>query len=45
MPMPQTSLAHELYKTMVQNGMERDCNSGVMQVLEMMAGEEARVEK
>jgi len=24
---------------MVQNGMERDCNSGVMQVLEMMAGE------
>ncbi len=38
-PMPQTALAHELYKTMVQNGMERDCNSGVMQVLEMMAGE------
>ena len=44
-PMPQTSLAHELYKTMVQNGMERDDNSGVMQVLEMMAGGEARVDR
>ncbi len=43
-PMPQTSLAHELYKTMVQNGMGEDDNSGVMQVLEMMAGGEARVE-
>ena len=44
-PMPQTSLAHELYETMVQNGMGHDCNSGVMQVLEMIAGEEARVEE
>ncbi|QLG61808.1 NAD(P)-dependent oxidoreductase [Halorarum salinum] len=43
-PMPQTALAHELYKTMVQNGMGRDDNSGVMQVLEMMAGGEARVD-
>ena len=43
-PMPQTALAHELYKTMVQNGMGRDDNSGVMQVIEMMAGGEARVE-
>ena len=43
-PMPGTALAHELYKAMVQNGMGRDGNSGVMQVLEMMAGEEARVE-
>jgi 3-hydroxyisobutyrate dehydrogenase-like beta-hydroxyacid dehydrogenase len=43
-PMPQTELAHELYKTMVQNDMGRDDNSGVMQVLEMMAGTEARVE-
>lgn len=43
-PMPQTALAHELYKTMVQNGMERDDNSGVMQVLEMLAGDEARVD-
>lgn len=37
-PMPQTALAHELYKTMVQNGMGRNDNSGVMQVIEMMAG-------
>ncbi len=44
-PMPQTALAHELYKTMVQNGMGRDDNSGVMQVLEMMAGEDARVDE
>ena len=43
-PMPQTALAHELYKTMVQNDMGRDDNSGVMQVLEMMSGGEARVE-
>ncbi|WP_435178547.1 NAD(P)-dependent oxidoreductase [Halorussus sp. AFM4] len=39
-PMPQTELAHELYKTMLQNDMGRDDNSGVMQVLEMMAGKE-----
>jgi 3-hydroxyisobutyrate dehydrogenase-like beta-hydroxyacid dehydrogenase len=43
-PMPQTSLAHELYKSMVQNGMGRDDNSGVMQVLELLAGGEARVD-
>jgi hypothetical protein len=29
---------------MVQNGMGRDDNSGVMQVIEMLAGAEARVE-
>lgn len=44
-PMPQTALAHELYKTMVQNGMGRDDNSGVMQVLELMAGGPARVDE
>jgi 3-hydroxyisobutyrate dehydrogenase-like beta-hydroxyacid dehydrogenase len=44
-PMPGTALAHELYKTMVQNGMGRDDNSGVMQVLELMAGSEARVDE
>jgi 2-hydroxy-3-oxopropionate reductase len=43
-PMPQTELAHELYKAMEQNGMERDDNSGVMQVIEMLAGTEARIE-
>ncbi|MFQ3294275.1 MAG: 2-hydroxy-3-oxopropionate reductase [Halobacteriales archaeon] len=44
-PMPQTELAHELYKTMVQNGMEHDDNSGVMQVIEMLAGGPARVDE
>jgi 3-hydroxyisobutyrate dehydrogenase-like beta-hydroxyacid dehydrogenase len=43
-PMPQTELAHELYKSMVQNGMGRDDNSGVMQVIEMLAGGEARAD-
>ena len=43
-PMPQTELAHELYKSMVGNGMGRDDNSGVMQVIEMLAGSEVRVE-
>ncbi|GGM74572.1 2-hydroxy-3-oxopropionate reductase [Halarchaeum rubridurum] len=42
-PMPLTELAHELYKSMCANGMGRDDNSGVMQVIEMLAGEEARV--
>jgi len=44
-PMPQTALAHELYKTMVQNDMGRDDNSGVMQVIEMMSGGPARVDE
>jgi 3-hydroxyisobutyrate dehydrogenase-like beta-hydroxyacid dehydrogenase len=43
-PMPQTELAHELYKSMVNNGMGRDDNSGVMQVIELLAGGEARAE-
>jgi len=43
-PMPQTELAHELYKSMVGNDMGRDDNSGVMQVIEMLAGSEVRVE-
>jgi 3-hydroxyisobutyrate dehydrogenase-like beta-hydroxyacid dehydrogenase len=43
-PMPQTELAHELYKSMEENGMEFDDNSGVMQVIEMLAGTEARVD-
>ncbi|WP_435099013.1 NAD(P)-dependent oxidoreductase [Halarchaeum sp. P4] len=44
-PMPVTELAHELYKSMEENGMGRDDNSGVMQVIEMLAGTEARVEE
>ena len=41
-PLPVTGLAHELYKAMVENGLGRDGNSGVIQVLEMLAGEQAR---
>lgn len=44
-PMPQTELAHELYKSMIANGMGRDDNSGVMQVIEMLAGETARADE
>jgi 3-hydroxyisobutyrate dehydrogenase-like beta-hydroxyacid dehydrogenase len=43
-PMPQTALVHEQYKSMVEMGMGRDDNSGVMQVLEALADEEARIE-
>ncbi len=43
-PMPQTELAHELYKSMVGNDIGRDDNSGVMQVIEMLAGTEARAD-
>ncbi len=42
--MPLTELAHELYKSMEQNGMGKDDNSGVMQVIEMLAGTEARID-
>jgi 3-hydroxyisobutyrate dehydrogenase-like beta-hydroxyacid dehydrogenase len=37
-PVLLTALAHELYKTIEHNGMGRDDNSGIMQVLKMMAG-------
>lgn len=43
-PMPMTEIAHELYKSMEQNGMGRDDTAGVLQILEMLAGTEARVE-
>jgi len=43
-PMPLTELAHELYKSMEQNGMGKDDNSGVMQIIEMLAGTEARID-
>ena len=43
-PMAQTAVAHELYKTMETTGRGKDDNSGVMQVIEDLAGEEARVE-
>jgi 2-hydroxy-3-oxopropionate reductase len=44
-PMPQTELAHELYKSMEQTGRGMDDNSGVMQVIEDLAGTEARVDE
>ncbi|MFD1632939.1 NAD(P)-dependent oxidoreductase [Haloplanus ruber] len=43
-PMPQTELVHEMYKSMVETGRGKDDNSGVMQVIEDLAGVEARVE-
>lgn len=43
-PMPQTAVAHELYKAMETTGRGRDDNSGVMQVIEDLAGQEARTE-
>jgi len=43
-PMPITQVTHDMYKTMAETGMGKDDNSGVMQVVEIMAGEEVRVE-
>ncbi|WP_331234756.1 NAD(P)-dependent oxidoreductase [Natronorarus salvus] len=43
-PMPITEVTHEMYKAMEENGMGRDDNSGVMQIVEMLAGTEARIE-
>jgi 2-hydroxy-3-oxopropionate reductase len=43
-PMPQTAVAHELYKAMETTGRGDDDNSGVMQVIEDLAGEQARVD-
>jgi 2-hydroxy-3-oxopropionate reductase len=44
-PMPNTQDTHDMYKPMEGPGRGRDDNSGVMQVVEMMAGEEIRVEE
>jgi 2-hydroxy-3-oxopropionate reductase len=43
-PMPQTMVAHELYKSMVETGMGRDGNSGVLKILQLLAGTKARIE-
>lgn len=43
-PMPITQVTHDMYKSMVENGMGMDDNSGVMQVVELLAGTEARIE-
>ena len=42
--MPQTAIAHELYKAMETTDRGRDDNSGMMQIIEDLAGEEARIE-
>lgn len=44
-PLPTTSIVHELFKTAVETGHGHDDNSGVMQVIEAMAGTTARVEE
>lgn len=43
-PLPGTAIAHELYKSMAATGLGRDDHSGVIQVLERLAGTEARVD-
>jgi 3-hydroxyisobutyrate dehydrogenase-like beta-hydroxyacid dehydrogenase len=43
--MPATELAHEMYKSMVETGRGRDDHSGVLQIIEMLAGEEARIDE
>ena len=44
-PLPTTASTHELYKTAVETGYARDDNSGVMQVIEDMAGTTARIDE
>jgi 2-hydroxy-3-oxopropionate reductase len=43
--MPQTAVAHELYKAMETTDRGHDDNSGVMQIIEDLAGEEARIDQ
>lgn len=42
--MPQTAIAHELYKSMETTGRGDDDNSGVLQIIEDLSGETARVD-
>lgn len=44
-PMPTTAGTHELYKSTVESGHGRDDTSGVLQVLEAMAGTTARIDE
>lgn len=44
-PMPITEVTHEMYKSMEENGMGRDDNSGVIQVVELLTGTEARIKE
>lgn len=43
-PMPSTSVAHEMYKAMENTGRGQDDHSAVIQILEDMAGEKARID-
>jgi 2-hydroxy-3-oxopropionate reductase len=44
-PMPTTELTHEMYKSMVENGLGQDDNSGIIQMVEQLAGTEARIDE
>lgn len=44
-PMPITQVTHEMYKSMEETGLGRDDNSGVIQILERLAGTEARIDQ
>ena len=44
-PLPATDIAHEMYKSMAATGLGRDDHSGVIQVLERLAGEAARIDE
>ena len=43
-PMPETQVAHEMYKAMEEMGKGRDDHSAVIQVIETLADDQARVE-
>nr|WP_252491204.1 NAD(P)-dependent oxidoreductase [Natronococcus sp. CG52] len=43
-PMPVTETTRELYKAMKENGMGKDDNSGIIQIIEMLGGEQARID-
>ena len=42
-PMPETQVAHEMYKAMEEMGHGRDDHAAVIQVIETMADDEARI--
>ncbi|WP_152042505.1 NAD(P)-dependent oxidoreductase [Salinigranum salinum] len=44
-PMPATAAVHEMYKAMEQTGRGLDDHSGVIQIIEDMAGAEARIDE
>lgn len=43
-PMPETQVAHEMYKSMEEMGKGQDDHSAVIQVIETLADDQARVE-